>query len=101
MAIKNIQLRLDGHLKQSAESVLNELGLDIPTALRLFLKKVVKTKAIPFRISLDEEQGEVFTTAQIREILSSRKEAKDPAKLAGPFKTPAETQGYLDTLKKK
>ena len=101
MATKNIQLRLDENLKQSAERVLDELGLDMPTALRLFLKKVVKTKAIPFRISLDEEREEVFTPAEIREILASRKEASDPAKSAGPFKTPAETQRYLDSLKKK
>jgi DNA-damage-inducible protein J len=101
MALKNIQIRVDEHLKQSAESVLEELGLDIPTALRLFLKKVVKTKAIPFRISLHEEREDFFTPAQIREILASKKEASDPAKLAGPFKTRAETQSYLDTLKKK
>jgi DNA-damage-inducible protein J len=101
MATKNIQLRLDEHLKQSAESVLDELGLDMPTALRLFLKKVVKTKAIPFRISLDEEPGDHFTPAQIREILASRHEAGDSAAWAGPFKTPAATQRYLDSLKKK
>ncbi|RYD37987.1 MAG: type II toxin-antitoxin system RelB/DinJ family antitoxin [Verrucomicrobiaceae bacterium] len=101
MAIKNIQLRIDEGLKNSAEIVLEELGLDMPTALRLFLKKVVKTKAIPFRISLEDESGESFTRAQIREILASRKEARDPAKLSGPFKSLQETQGFLDSLKQK
>lgn len=101
MATKNIQIRLDVGLKQNAESVLDELGLDMPTAFRLFLKKVVKTRSIPFRISAEEEEGEVFTAAQIRGILSSREEARDPAVLNGPFKTQAETQEFLDSLKQK
>lgn len=101
MAIRNIQLRVDEGLKQNAEQVLEELGLDMPTALRLFLKKVVKTRAIPFRVSLEDADPEVFTAAQVREILASRQESLVPGKASGPFKTPAETQRYLDSLKKK
>lgn len=99
MGTKNIQLRLDDGLKQNAASVLAELGLDVPTALRLFLRKVVITRSIPFRISSGEEKGDGFTAAQVRGILASRKEARDPAHRDGPFKTPAETQGFLDALK--
>ena len=72
----------------------------MPTAMRLFLNKVVKTRAIPFRISIDEEQGDSFSPAQIREILASREEARNPGKLIGPFKIPSETQNFLDSLKR-
>jgi DNA-damage-inducible protein J len=64
--------------------VLEELGLDMPTALRLFLKKLVKTRAIPFRISLDEDEDN-FTAAQVKEILAAREEARDSKNLIGPF----------------
>ncbi len=98
MATRNIQLRLDEELKVGAENVLAELGLDMPTALRLFLKKVVSTRAIPFRISAEEDK---FTAEEIREILIAREEAKDPANLFGPFETHEETQKFLDSLKRK
>lgn len=101
MATKSIQLRMDPGLKERAESVLEELGLDMPTALRLFLKKVVKTNAIPFRISLEDESGESLTRTRIREIPASREEIRDPAKLSGPFKNSQETQSFLDSLKRK
>ena len=82
MAIKNVQLRLDEGLKKKAERVLEDLGLDMPTALRLFLKKLVKMRAIPFRVSLDEDS---FTADQVQEILAAREEARDPKNWIGPF----------------
>jgi DNA-damage-inducible protein J len=84
MAIKNVQLRLDEGLKKKAERVLEDLGLDMPTALRLFLKKLVKTRAIPFRISLEDEEDH-FTASQIKEILAAREEARDPKNWSGSF----------------
>ncbi len=99
MAIKNVQLRLDEGLKKKAERVLEDLGLDMPTALRLFLKKLVKTKAIPFRISV-EDREDYFTPSQVKEILAAREEARDPKNWIGPFDTPGKTQAFLDSLKK-
>ena len=84
MAIKNVQLRLDEGLKMQAERVLEELGLDMPTALRLFLKKLVKTRSIPFRISANDD-SEDYGPEQIRELLAAAKEAGDPAHRVGPF----------------
>lgn len=92
----------DCTLKVGAERVFEELGLDMPTAMRLFLKKVVNTRSIPFRVSLGEESDEiVFTEAQIQEILASREELKDPSKLHGPFDTEEANQAFLDSLKRK
>jgi DNA-damage-inducible protein J len=84
MAIKNVQLRLDEGLKRKAERVLEDLGLDMPTALRLFLMKLVRTKSIPFRVSVDDEEDS-FTAARIKEILAAKGEACDPKNRVGPF----------------
>ena len=82
MAIKNIQLRLDEGLKKKAERVLDEIGLDMPTALRLFLTKLVKTRSIPFSVSADDDN---FTSAQIKEILAAREEVRDSKNWIGSF----------------
>ena len=34
-----IQIRIDDELKEEAVKLFNELGLDLSTAIRLFLKK--------------------------------------------------------------
>ena len=47
----NINIRTDGKLKAKAQSVLSDLGLDMSTAINVFLTQIVYQKAIPFTIS--------------------------------------------------
>ena len=48
MATSIMQIRIDNDLKKEATAIFEELGLDLPTAIRVFLKKSVKDKGIPF-----------------------------------------------------
>ena len=45
-----IQVRLEKDLKKNADKVLSGLGLDVPSAIRIFLTKVVSTNSIPFEL---------------------------------------------------
>lgn len=45
-----IQVRVDTRLKQQAEDLFNDLGLDTASAIRLFLKQAVMYQGIPFPI---------------------------------------------------
>lgn len=45
-----IQIRIDEELKEEAIKLFNELGLDLSTAIRLFLKKSIDDKKIPFKL---------------------------------------------------
>lgn len=49
---KAIQIRVDSKLKKDADMIFDDLGLDTPTAIRLFLKKVVVSKSIPFSLKI-------------------------------------------------
>jgi len=51
MAQTNINIRTDRELKARAQSVLTDLGLDMSTAINVFLRQVVYRQAIPFEIS--------------------------------------------------
>ena len=53
--MKTIQVRVSDDLRSDADVVLNEIGLDMPTAIRLYLKKIVQTRSIPF--SLEAPNG--------------------------------------------
>ncbi len=46
-----VTVRLDSDLKQQAENICNEMGLNMSSAITIFLKRLVKDRAIPFKVS--------------------------------------------------
>jgi DNA-damage-inducible protein J len=79
-ASTTLQVRLPRALRESASSVLEEMGLDLPTAVRLYLTKVAKTRRIPFPLEAEAlaEVVEVDRETQTRmdRIAKSWKKAK-------------------------
>jgi len=53
MTTANIQIRVDQTLKTEAEKLFSDLGLDIPTAVRLFLKQSLINNGLPFAVERD------------------------------------------------
>ena len=52
MASTVVQVRMEESLRAEATSIAEQLGLDLPTAIRVFLKKMVAERAVPFSLSL-------------------------------------------------
>ena len=50
MATTNINVRVDAALKQQAEALFGDLGLNMSTAVTLFLRSAVRCDGIPFEI---------------------------------------------------
>ena len=50
MATTVLQTRVDTEMKLEAESLFESLGLDITTAIRLFLRQSINQQRIPFDI---------------------------------------------------
>ena len=50
MATTNINVRVDTSLKKDAEKLFNELGLNMSSAITMFLKSAVSYEGIPFEI---------------------------------------------------
>jgi len=49
-----LQVRVDDELKNQSSEILNKLGIDLSTAVRMFLKKVILEGGIPFNAKIDE-----------------------------------------------
>jgi DNA-damage-inducible protein J len=49
-----LQIRVDEELKNQANAIYNELGIDLSTAVRMFLKKSVIEGGIPFSTKVDQ-----------------------------------------------
>lgn len=60
-----IQVRTQEKTKKSAQMILAKLGLDLSTAINMYLVQIVEKKGIPFPVRT--ENG--FTPAQEQEIL--------------------------------
>ena len=53
MATTNLNIRTDKAIKDQAEKIFNELGLNVTTAVNIFLRTVIREQGIPFELKLD------------------------------------------------
>ncbi len=49
----NVTIRMDEGLKQQSEALFAEMGLNMTTAITLFVKTAVRENRIPFEIRVD------------------------------------------------
>ncbi len=67
-----IQIRIDAKTKKAARKTLDELGIDMSSAVKMFLTNVVNRQGIP--LDLRTENG--FTLAQEQALLAETELAK-------------------------
>ena len=53
MSTSNINIRVDSEVKQQAEAIFNELGLNMSTAMNMFLRHSIRYGGIPFDLRLN------------------------------------------------
>ena len=66
MATVNMSIRMDTELKKQADAMLADMGLNMTTAMNMFLRQVVRQGRIPFEIATDIPNAE--TVAAIQEM---------------------------------
>ena len=52
MASTNINIRTDSEIKAQAQEILSKLGLDITTAVNLFLRQIICKQSVSFDVSV-------------------------------------------------
>lgn len=45
-----LEIEIDKDLKEKAEAILREMGLDLETAIILFIKECIRIKGLPFEL---------------------------------------------------
>lgn len=73
MATTNLNIRTDKAVKDKAEEIFNELGLNMTTAINMFLRTTIRERRIPFELRLDVPND---TTAEA--IKEGKKLMADP-----------------------
>ena len=73
MATTNLNIRTEKAIKDQAESIFNELGINMTTAVNMFLRTAIREHGIPYELKLDVPNDS--TAAAIEE---GRKLTADP-----------------------
>lgn len=50
-------MRIDDEIKEQARILYDELGLDLTTAITLFLKQSIREQSLPFLVTLDADEN--------------------------------------------
>ena len=66
MATVNLSIRMDTEIKKQAAAMFSDMGLNMTTAMNMFLRQVVRQGRIPFEIATDIPNAE--TIAAIKEM---------------------------------
>ena len=71
--ITNLNIRIDRTTKESAESIFDEMGLNMTSAITMFLRQTVRDRRLPFTADLN-----VYGPETIKAIEEGRRIARDP-----------------------
>ena len=74
MSTTNLNIRTDKDVKEKAEKIFNELGLNMTSAVNIFLRTAIRERGIPFELNLD-----VPNEKTIAAIEEGRKMVSDPS----------------------
>ena len=53
MSKTSMSIRLDSEVKEQAQQVFNHLGMDMITAINIFLRQAIQYQGLPFDVRLD------------------------------------------------
>lgn len=92
MSTQSTNIRIDTELKRQAQQLFSDLGMDMTTAVNIFLRQAVREQAIPFRIGEPARPNAetLEAIAEMREMLAEMQEMQEM--LAHPEKY----RGYHD-----
>ena len=56
MSKTSMSIRLDSEVKEQAQQMFNNLGMDMTTAINIFLRQAIQYQGLPFDVRLDENR---------------------------------------------
>ena len=70
----NFSVRMDSDIKKQCEAMYGELGINLTTAINVFLRQSLRVGGFPFEVRLDQPTKETIAA-----MLEAERIARDPA----------------------
>ena len=74
MASTNFSVRMDSEIKKQCENLYGELGMNLTTAINVFLRQSLRVGGFPFEVRLDQPNKETIAA-----MLEAERIGKDPS----------------------
>ena len=55
-----VQLKVDSEIKEDVSRIYENLGLDLPTAIRIFFKKSIAVGGLPFELREENNRWKIY-----------------------------------------
>lgn len=72
----NFSVRMDSDIKKQCESLFGELGMNLTTAINVFLRQSLREGGLPFEVKLDKPNKETIAAMQEAKRLAHDSNAK-------------------------
>ena len=60
MANTSMNIRMDSEVKKQAEAIFNEIGMNMTTAINIFLKQSIRENGIPFELKITHPNAQTI-----------------------------------------
>lgn len=60
MANTSMNIRMDTDVKKQAEALFGEIGMNMTTAINIFLKQSIRENGIPFELKINQPNAETL-----------------------------------------
>ena len=74
-----IQVRTNERTKRTAQQILEKLGLDLSTAINIYLVQIIEKKGIPFEVLTENGLTPAEEEEILKEIASAKRSRKSYA----------------------
>lgn len=71
MATTSMNIRMDSSIKRDAQQIFAELGMDMTTAVNIFLRQAIRQRGLPFEVKLDVPNAD--TLEALEEVRQMKK----------------------------
>ena len=72
--MSSFSIRMDSDIKKQSESLYNALGLNLTTAINVFLRKSIQAGGFPFDVRMEQPNKETMAA-----MLEAERIARDPS----------------------
>lgn len=76
MTTTNLNIRTDKEIKEQAEAIYSTLGLNMTTAINMFLRASIRENGIPFDLKLSTPNNETIKAIEEARLIAKDKNHK-------------------------
>lgn len=76
MANTSMNIRMDSEVKKQAEAIFGEIGINMTTAINIFLKQAIRENGIPFELKVKTPNAQTVEAMEEGDRIAESKKSR-------------------------